>query len=243
MSKLLYAVFSYALFLVSILWAIAFLANVVSPKTIDIQSGTPTSVARALLVDGALVALFAVQHSVMARPWFKQSWTRIVPVGIERATYVLTSTLALLALFTFWEPMPAIVWEVKSSAARAAIWGLFGCGWLIVLTSTFLIDHFHLFGLKQALRAMKGEAEREPTFKKVLFYRLVRHPLMVGFLVVFWVTPTMSLGHLLFALATTAYILVGVHLEERDLRASIGEAYDEYRKEVRMLVPIPRRTR
>jgi protein-S-isoprenylcysteine O-methyltransferase Ste14 len=243
MGKLLYAAVSYALFLVAIVWTIGFLANSVAPKTIDIQAGTPASLVPALLVDGALLVLFAVQHSVMARPWFKRAWTRIVPVAIERATYVLTSTLALLTLLALWEPMPGIVWHTESNAARAAIWSVFGFGWLIALSSTLLIDHFHLFGLTQAFRAMKGEAEREPTFKKVLFYRLVRHPLMVGFLIAFWATPAMSLGHLVFALATTAYILVGVHLEERDLRASLGEAYDEYRKDVRMLLPIPRRTR
>jgi methanethiol S-methyltransferase len=243
MGKLLYAAVSYALFLASFLWTIAFLGNFVVPKTIDIDAGSPASLAQAFIVDGALLLLFAVQHSVMARPWFKRGWTRIVPPAIERATYVLASTLVLLALLAFWEPMPGVVWRVESSVARAAIWGIFGVGWVIVLLSTFLIDHFHLFGLRQVLHAMKGEAEREPTFKKVLFYRLVRHPLMVGFLVAFWATPTMSLGHLVFALATTGYILVGVHLEERDLRASLGEVYDDYRKEVRMLLPIPRRAK
>jgi methanethiol S-methyltransferase len=243
MGKLLYAAVSYALFLVAIVWTIGFLANSAAPKTIDGQAGMVASLAQALLVDGALLGLFAVQHSVMARPWFKRPWTRIVPIAIERATYVLASTLALLALLALWEPMPGVVWHTESNAARTAIWSVYAFGWLIALSSTFLIDHFHLFGLKQAFRAMKGEAEREPTFKKVFFYRLVRHPLMVGFLIVFWATPAMSLGHLVFALATTAYILVGVRLEERDLRASLGEPYEEYRKDVRMLLPIPRRTR
>jgi protein-S-isoprenylcysteine O-methyltransferase Ste14 len=243
MGKLLYSAVSYALFLVAIVWTIGFLANFAAPKTIDVQGGPVASMAQALLVDGALLALFAVQHSVMARPWFKRAWTRIVPIAIERATYVLASTLALLALLAFWEPMPGVVWHTESNAARTAIWSVYGFGWLIALSSTFLIDHLHLFGLKQAFRAMKGEAEREPTFKKVFFYRIVRHPLMVGFLIVFWATPAMSLGHLVFALTTTAYILVGVRLEERDLRSSLGEPYDEYRKDVRMLLPIPRRTR
>jgi methanethiol S-methyltransferase len=243
MGKLPYAAVSYSLFVVSILWTMAFLANVGAPKTIDIQAGTPAPSAHALIVNGALLSLFAVQHSMMARPWFKRAWSRIVPAAIERTTYVLASTLALLALLAFWEPMPGVMWRAESTAVRAAIWGLYGLGWLLALTSTFLIDHFHLFGLKQAFRAMKGEAEREPTFKKVLFYRLVRHPIMAGFLVVFWAAPTMSLGHFVFALATTVYILIGVHLEERDLRASLGEPYDEYCREVRMLLPIPRRTR
>jgi protein-S-isoprenylcysteine O-methyltransferase Ste14 len=241
MGKLVYAAVSYALFLGSILWTIAFLGNFLTPKTIDVDAGMPAALGHALIVDGALLALFAVQHSVMARPWFKRVWTRIVPGAIERATYVLASTLALLALLALWKPIPAIVWRAESTAARAALWGIFGVGWIIVLTSTFLIDHFHLFGLRQAFHAMKGKTAHEPTFRKVLFYRIVRHPLMVGFLVAFWAAPTMSLGHLVFALATTGYILVGTHLEERDLRASIGDAYEEYRRAVRMLLPIPRR--
>jgi methanethiol S-methyltransferase len=176
-----YAAVSYALFLVSMLWMVAFLGNFIAPKTIDIGAGKPASLPLALIVDGALLALFALQHSVMARPCFKRAWTRIVPAAVERATYVLASSLALLALLAFWEPIPRVVWRVESSAERAAIWGLFGLGWLIALTSTFLIDHFHLFGLRQALRPLKGRAEHEPPFKKGLFYRLVRHPLMVGF--------------------------------------------------------------
>ena len=179
----------------------------------------------ALAVDVALLALFAVQHNVMARPAFKQLWVRIVPTSIERATYVLASSLVLLALFALWEPLPGVVWSVESPAARAAVWALYTAGWVVALTSTFLIDHFHLFGLKQAAAGMKGEVAREPTFRKVLLYRLVRHPLMVGFLVAFWAAPTMSVGRLVFALAMTAYVLVGVRFEERDLRAAIGPAF------------------
>ena len=241
MGKLLYAIVSYALFLASIAWMVVFLADIVVPKTVDVDVRPAAPLVHALAVDVALLALFAVQHSVMARAAFKQMWMRIVPASIERATYVLASSLVLLALFALWEPLPGVVWSVESSVARAGLWALYAVGWAIALTSTFLIDHFHLFGLKQAIAGMKGEAAREPTFRKVLFYRLVRHPLMVGFLVAFWAAPTMSVGRLLFALAMTAYVFAGVRLEERDLRAAIGPAYDDYRGEVRMLLPIPRR--
>jgi protein-S-isoprenylcysteine O-methyltransferase Ste14 len=243
MGKLVYAVVSYALFLASIAWMVVFLADLVVPKTVDLDVGPAAPLPEALAVDVALLALFAVQHSVMARPAFKRVWTRLVPTSIERATYVLASSLVLLALFALWKPLPGVVWSVQSPAARAAIWAAYAIGVAIAFTSTFLIDHFHLFGLKQAIAGMKGEAAREPTFRKVLFYRLVRHPLMVGFLVVFWAAPTMSVGRLVFALATTAYIFVGVRLEERDLRATIGPTYDEYRSEVRMFLPVPRRKR
>ncbi len=242
LGKLLYAyaAASYALFAFSLLWLVAFVGNLGVPKTIDVAAGTPAPWGRALVVDVALVALFSLQHSVMARPAFKRAWTRIVPPAIERATYVFASTVVLLAWLALWEPLPAVVWKLDSTAARLPVWGLFWLGWFVVVTSPLIIDHGHLFGLKQAAAAMTGEIAEDPIFKRQSYYRLVRHPLMVGFLLAFWAAPTMTVGHLVFALASTGYILVGVYLEERDLRASLGEAYATYQREVRMLVPIPR---
>ena len=245
MGKLLYAVVAYALSLFVVAWSVAFVGGFALAHTIDADAsatGAPPAVLHALVVDAALLLLFAVQHSVMARPAFKRVWTRLVPPPVERATYVLATSAVLALLMVGWEPIPAIVWRTApGSAANVALWCAYALGWVIVLVSTWLVDHFHLFGLRQAWRALRNEAERDPTFTAVLLYRLVRHPLMLGFLVAFWAAPTMTVGHLVFALATTAYILVGVRLEERDLRAAIGDTYERYREDVpNMVLPLPR---
>lgn len=236
MTKVLYAVIAYLAFLATALWAVAWVGDFLAPKTID--SGAPVDPASALLVDLPLLALFAVQHSVMARPAFKRVWARLVPPAIERATYVLASSVALLVLFAAWRPIPIVVWDVgPSTAARGAAWALYALGWVLVVASTFMIDHAHLLGLAQAWSALRARAEVEPSFRVVLLYRFVRHPLMVGFLVAFWATPRMTVGHLVFALATTGYVVVGVRLEEKDLERALGDGYRRYQKEVPMLVP------
>ena len=231
---LLYSAACYAVFLAVFLYAIGFVAGVGVPK--DIDGGSVGAALPALLVDAALLLLFAVQHSVMARPAFKRWWTRIVPPVAERSTFVLASSLVLALLFWAWRPLPLAVWDVQAPLARGALYLLSALGWLLVLSSTFLINHFELFGLRQAWR--HGQPEIDSPFVTRAFYRIVRHPLMLGFLIAFWSAPTMSLGHLVFALATTGYILVAVKfLEERDLVAHFGDTYREYQRRVPMLVP------
>jgi len=207
------------------------------PRTVDsgISDGSPA--AAAIAINTALLGLFAVQHSVMARPWFKRWWTRFVPQPVERSTFVLLASLALLLLFWQWRTLPAAVWHVEWPAARMVVWTLFWAGWGTVLAATFMIDHFELFGLRQVFTAWRGTAEKETGFRATLLYRLVRHPLMVGFLVAFWAAPTMTAGHLLFAAGTTGYILVALQLEERDLVATLGDRYRVYQRSVPMLVP------
>ncbi|GLH80790.1 membrane protein [Bradyrhizobium sp. SSBR45G] len=231
-----YAIASYAIFLVSFGWALGFVDNYgqLAAKTID--SGAAVGLAEAIVIDVLLLTLFALQHSVMARPAFKRWWTRLVPPAAERSTYVLLSSLILLLLFWQWRPIPMPLWHVEGLAANMLI-GLHWLGWLIALTSTYLIDHFDLFGLRQGFFALRGTAAPAHPFKTPLLYRLVRHPLMLGFLIAFWATPEMSAGHLLFAALSTAYILVGVLLEERDLVAAFGESYERYRQRVPMLLP------
>lgn len=245
MSRILalaYAAVCYAAFLLVFLYAIGFVAALGVPKHIDNGPAAPWPTA--LAIDAGLLLLFAVQHSVMARPGFKRWWTRIVPVSVERSTYVLASSLALALLFWQWRPLPAIVWQAEG-AARQALYALSACGWLIVLLGTFLINHFELFGLRQAWFHARGLApERDVPFVERAFYRIVRHPLMLGFLVAFWAAPTMTAGHLLFAVATTGYILVAVKLlEERDLVAYYGDTYRAYQRRVPMLLPWPRARR
>ncbi|MGJ4949319.1 methanethiol S-methyltransferase [Bradyrhizobium sp. HKCCYLS20291] len=233
---LFYAVTSYALFLMSFVWAVGFVGNInyLTPKSIDVGVSGP--VTEAVIIDVLLLVLFAVQHSVMARPAFKRAWTRIIPPACERSTYVLLSSLVLLLLLWQWRPIPMLVWRVEGAAA-IALTALQWLGWLIALTSTYLIDHFDLFGLRQAIFALRGTQPPAHPFKTPLLYRLVRHPLMLGFLIAFWATPEMSVGHVLFAALSTAYILLGVQLEERDLVTQFGDTYERYRRRVPMLLP------
>ena len=231
-----YGAVCYLVFLGTFLYAVGFVGNLLVPKTID--SGPVVSLGEAVATNVLLLGLFAVQHSVMARPAFKRWWTRTVPPHLERSTYVLASSLVLLLLFWLWEPMREVVWAVGPSAA-AVLWVVFGLGWVVVLVSTFLIDHFDLFGLRQVVLFARGQPYSPPPFRVRGLYRIVRHPIMLGFLIAFWATPTMTWGHLLFAGVTTAYIIVGVWLEERDLRHAFGETYDQYRRRVGMLLPRP----
>jgi protein-S-isoprenylcysteine O-methyltransferase Ste14 len=234
---LAYGVLCYVLFLAAFLYSVGFVGNILVPKSID--SGTPGEGVAPVIADALLLAAFAVPHSVMARAGFKRWWTRFVPPAVERSTYVLVSSLLLALLMWQWQPLPAVVWHVGSPAGAGALQALFWAGWGIVLLSTFLIDHFDLFGLRQVWLFARGRAYTPPPFRKRLFYRFVRHPLLLGFLIAFWSTPRMTVGHLLFAAATTLYVLVAVRLEERDLARAHGRAYEEYREQVGMLLPWP----
>jgi protein-S-isoprenylcysteine O-methyltransferase Ste14 len=233
-----YGITSYVIFLATFLYAVAFVAGVVVPSRLDgaLQTSLPTAMA----VDGGLLALFAIQHSVMARRWFKERWTRIIPWTIERSTYVLLASLALLFLFWQWRPMGIPIWSIQNEAARIVLWTLFAFGWLTVLMVTFLINHFDLFGLRQVWLPLTGKAYTPVSFRDPLPYRIVRHPLYFGFLLAFWMTPTMTLAHLVFAVGTTAYIVLAIQFEEQDLVFEHGATYQEYRRKVPMLLPIGR---
>lgn len=233
----LYGVVAYAIFFVSFLYSIGFVANFDVPKSID--SGPAGPLGLAIAVNVALMGVFAVQHSLMARPAFKDWWTQFVPRPVERSTYVLAASLALILLMWQWRPMPTAVWSVAPGPAATAIWALFWFGWATVLLSTFMINHFDLFGLRQVW-AYRRQREIPPSdFRTPLFYRVVRHPIYLGFIIAFLAAPTMTQGRLFFALAITAYVLIAIQLEERDLIAVFGDRYRTYRARVGMLLPIP----
>jgi methanethiol S-methyltransferase len=231
-----YGCFSYLIFLGTFLYAIGFIGNFGVPRTLDGEASGPLALSFA--IDAGLLGLFAAQHSVMARRWFKDWWTRIVPKPLERSTYVLFSSLALILLFWQWRPLGGVVWSVESPAGIIVLRALFAFGWALVLVSTFLINHFDLFGLRQVWLCLLGRPYQALRFATPGPYRLVRHPLYVGWFFAFWMTPTMTLAHLLFAAATTAYILIAIRFEERDLVREHGETYEEYRRRVPMLVPL-----
>lgn len=238
----LYGVFAYLLFLIAFLYAIGFVGNFIVPKSID--TGTKTTFTQALIINVLLLSLFALQHSIMARPTFKKWWTNIVNPVIERSTYVLLSSSALLLIYWQWRPMQTIVWKIENETASIIINGIYFLGWIIALLSTFIINHFDLFGLKQIIQNIKNKNPKPEctTFKIIHLYKIVRHPIMLGFLIAFWATPIMTLGHLVFALTTSIYIFIAVKfLEEKDLRELFGEEYKNYQKKVPMLVPFIRK--
>lgn len=236
---LAYGAFAYLGFLVTITYAIGFVGNWIVPKSID--SGGTAGAASALLVNAALLSIFVLQHTIMARPAFKRWWTRIIPASIERSTFVIAANASLLVVFAFWQPVPTTVWEVEQPVFAAALIGLSLVGWGLVFLSSFIISHFDLFGLRQVWARFRNRAWTPVGFRLRGPYRLVRHPLMLGFLIAFWATPHMTIGHLFFALLTTGYIFLGLWFEERDLVAEHGEAYLDYRRRVRGLLPWPKR--
>ena len=232
-----YGLVSYAVFFATFLYAIGWLGNIVVPSSIDSAPRVPMF--QALLVNLLLLGLFAVQHSVMARPGFKKMWTKIVPEPAERSTYVLFSSLCMILMFWAWQPMGGVVWTVENTVGKALLYGGFFFGWGLVLVSTFLINHFDLFGLRQVWLYLRGKPYTELHFGTPGPYKIIRHPLYVGWLFAFWATPTMTVAHLVFALATTGYILIAIQLEERDLVNMHGRSYEDYRRQVPMLIPRP----
>ncbi|MGD1173079.1 methanethiol S-methyltransferase [Mycobacterium seoulense] len=234
-----YGAAAYLLFLAAFLYLIGFVGNFAVPRSVD--RGLAAPIGEAVLVNTVLVVVFGVQHSVMARPAFKRWWARVVPPSIERSTYVLLSSVVLALLYWQWRTMPTAIWEVRLPAARAVLWALFWLGWAIALLSTFLINHFDLFGLRQVYLAARQKPYTSIEFRVRLLYRVVRHPLMLGMIIAFWAAPVMTAGHLLFSSGMTLYILIATQLEERDLVASLGHQYRDYRREVSMLLPLPRR--
>ena len=231
-----YGTAAYAVFLATFLYALGFVGNFAVPKTIDSPASTPF--AQALLIDAALLAAFALQHSVMARRPFKQMLTRYIPEPAERATYVLASSLALIVMFAYWQPLGGVVWSTTNPILVTLLYAGFAAGWLIVLLSTFLINHFDLFGLRQVWLYLMGKPYTHLPFKTPFFYRYVRHPLYFGWLLAFWMTPVMTAAHLFFAIMTTSYILIAIQLEERDLVFHHGDTYRNYRGRVPMIIPI-----
>ena len=236
---LMFGVASYFVFFGTFLYAIGFVSNFFVPKSID--SGSAGDITSALLINIVLLTVFGLQHSIMARPKFKRVWTKIVPQTIERSVFVLFASLALILVFWQWRPMTGVIWSVDNYFGRAALWLIFAIGWLTVLLSTFMINHFELFGLRQVYLNSRGMSDSEMNFQTRALYRFVRHPIMLGFIIAFWATPHMTTGHLLFAAVTTAYILVALQFEERDLVDHHGETYREYQRKVSMLLPLPKK--
>jgi protein-S-isoprenylcysteine O-methyltransferase Ste14 len=230
-----YGIFCYVVFLAVFLYAIGFIGNFGVPTTLDGVAKGPLGIS--LAIDVGLLLLFAVQHSVMARKWFKDAWTKIVPKPIERSTYVLFSSVALILMFAFWQPLGGVIWSVEDPIGQIVLRVLFAFGWALLLYSTTLINHLDLFGVRQVWRYLRGQSDTEMKFVTPGPYRLVRHPLYVGWLFAFWMTPLMTMAHLLFSIATTAYILLAIQFEERDLVREYGNAYEEYKQAVPMLVP------
>src|SRR5690348_17532414 len=235
MGALAYGIVSYGLFLGVFVYAVGFIGGFLTPTRLDAAPTRPFW--QALAIDLALLGLFAIQHSVMARPAFKRWWTRFVPEAVERSTYVLLSSLALVALFIFWEPMGGVIWDAPAGPLRTTIIAVYFFGWALLLYTTFLIDHFDLFGLKQVWRRLMGSPYEPPHFYTPSLYKVVRHPLYIGWLTIFWAAPTMTVAHLVFALATTAYILIAIQLEEHDLVDAFGDTYVSYRRSTPMLIP------
>lgn len=232
----LYGVVAYFIFLVAFLYAIGFVGNLVVSKSID--TGTETTFIQAFLIDALLLGIFAIQHSVMARPAFKKWWTGIISPVIERSTYVLLSSLALLLIYWQWQPMLSVVWKVENKTGVLILQGVYFFGWLIVFLSTFMINHFDLFGLKQVFENFNNKESQPQSFIKSYFYNIVRHPIMLGFIIAFWSTPVMTLGHLIFSITTTLYIFIAVKfLEEKDLLKAHGKTYEDYQKKVPMIIP------
>ncbi|WP_150525554.1 methanethiol S-methyltransferase [Roseibium sediminis] len=232
----IYGIAAYAIFLATFLYSIGFVGNILVPKSIDAGAQGPFAIS--IVINLTLLSVFALQHSIMARPAFKRIWTKIIPKAAERSTYILTTCVALILIFAFWQPLATPIWDVSNTIFGMVLTVLFGIGWLVVLVSTFTIDHFDLFGLKQIYANLKERDATQPGFVRVGLYRFVRHPIMTGFLIAFWAAPTMSVGHLLFALVTTGYIFIAVrHLEEKDLIAEIGDDYRAYQREVPAFVP------
>lgn len=236
----LYGVIGHAGFLLIFLYLIGFLGNFAVPKSVD--SGEAGPFAQALVINVLLLAIFGVQHSVMARQEFKQRWTKIVPKHIERSTYVVISDLLVIFLIWQWRPMTGVVWSVENPTGRVILWTLFGLGWAIVVLASFMINHFDLLGTRQVYLHLRGKEYTPLPFKATGFYKYMRHPLMLGWITAFWATPNMTVGHLVFAIGTTVYILIAIQIEERDLVKFHGGAYEEYRRQVSMLLPLKKKS-
>ncbi len=235
MTSFLFGVISYLVFFLAFVYAIGFLAEIIVPKSIN--SGTESALVSSLIINLLLLGAFAVQHSLMARPFFKCWFTQYVPVPIERSIYVIVSSLLLFLLYWLWQPMTTVVWQVDSSLGQSLIWAVFALGWIIVFLSTFMINHFDLFGLRQVWLHLRDRPYEHVPFQTRALYKFIRHPIMLGFIIAFWATPVMTQGHLLFSLMTTLYILIGIQFEEHDLKNILGEDYTHYRKTVPMLFP------
>lgn len=232
----IYGLIAYVVFLVAFLYAIGFVGNFIVPKSID--SGTETNFWHALLINALVLSLFVIQHSIMARPAFKKWFTRIISPAIERSTFVLLTSLILLLIFWQWQPLTTVVWKAENETVATILTGVFFFGWLVVFLSTFMINHFELFGLKQIFDNLKNKQPQPHVLQVNFFYKIVRHPIMLGFIIAFWATPLMTVGHLIFAIGTTIYIFISVKfLEEKDLRNYIGKEYEDYQKKVPMLIP------